>query len=306
MRHLALGEPVKYFRMDGDLPFWDETVECLRECGHKGFTLWIMLYSLLADKFTGEEEITISFVKLCRQSKISQKTARKLLEKLQKIYTFEILSWQKSDTFFTVFYPKFLEKQKIPKRYGDGKFARTVDNKNKIESKNKNNKEHPRFLHNSESEEIPPSEDDPSPPIELPPGMNIDQEKIAQIAGNLPPKARDALGEKIKKKKNDDKFNDFDKKCAEFLIAVVTKLNEKFDHAPKIGVAKVDVWADQFRLLRTRDKASEMEIKYVLGWAMKEDFWRFRIQSAEGLRNNWDEVRSQWKQSLNKTVNYGG
>lgn len=60
--------------------------------------------------------------------------------------------------------------------------------------------------------------------------------------------------------------------------------------SPKQRAARVIKWADVVRLMHSQDGHSWVDIEGVINWCQRDDFWRTTVQSAEGLRRNWDAI----------------
>lgn len=116
---------MKFFRMDSDLPDWEVWDEVRAEAGadfHACVAVYMFMYAKMAQNYTehGVQTIRISARNLRKSSKISEQKLRKILEILEKNFNFFSTF---SEHFLEITYPNFLKKQRLPKRYGDGKFA---------------------------------------------------------------------------------------------------------------------------------------------------------------------------------------
>lgn len=70
---------------------------------------------------------------------------------------------------------------------------------------------------------------------------------------------------------------------------------------PKLKDPKINQWARTLSLMVSRDKRSWDEIKEVIRYVFEDDaFWVNVIQSAEGLRKNFDKIMAKMKPAENK------
>jgi hypothetical protein len=121
---------MKFFRMDSDLPNWDEWGEIADELRpsdyHACFTLYMVLYSKLADRYKYKDQKTfrVSINQLARSARISVKKCEYFTTILRQKYNF---SCTRVGNFYEIEYPNFLRKQRMPSRDGDGKFTDDVD-----------------------------------------------------------------------------------------------------------------------------------------------------------------------------------
>lgn len=74
------------------------------------------------------------------------------------------------------------------------------------------------------------------------------------------------------------------------------------DHRPP----KLEVWANDIRLLRERDSRTPEQIRWLFAWANNHDFWRANIQSPAKLRKQWDTLVVQAKTEDQKTSDPNG
>jgi len=61
------------------------------------------------------------------------------------------------------------------------------------------------------------------------------------------------------------------------------------EHSPK-AKSNLKQWADIFRLMRTKDDRTEVEIRQVIDFAVSDDFWRCNILSPTSLRKKFDQL----------------
>lgn len=89
------------------------------------------------------------------------------------------------------------------------------------------------------------------------------------------------------------------------------RLSEKFkfnliNDFPK-EMAKVDVnkWADVFRLMEERDSITIEQIEYVIDWLPSNSFWATNIRSPKKLREQYERLVVEIKNSVNKGKSKG-
>ncbi len=96
------------------------------------------------------------------------------------------------------------------------------------------------------------------------------------------------------------KYTDWDMDISRLFKTVIIDVNPK---AVKAHNANLEQWADQFRLMRERDKLTKEDIENTLNWVFKDDFWRATIYVPSGFRKNWDSITR--KMGTSKEKNYG-
>lgn len=83
-------------------------------------------------------------------------------------------------------------------------------------------------------------------------------------------------------------FPDFeDDRIAREMFALIVKINP--DHKEP----DFKRWANDVRLMRTRDKRTHQEIAALFAWANLHAFWRVSILSPAKLRDKWDQLQLQ-------------
>lgn len=72
-------------------------------------------------------------------------------------------------------------------------------------------------------------------------------------------------------------------------------------------MAKVDVtkWADVFRLMEERDSITIEKIEYVIDWLPSNSFWATNIRSPKKLREQFERLVVEIKNSINKGKSKG-
>ena len=81
---------------------------------------------------------------------------------------------------------------------------------------------------------------------------------------------------------------------AKMLALAIEANNPK---AIKITDGQKGKWADTFRLMRQRDKLTQADIEKTLDWTFKDGFWCEVIQSADGLRRNWNQITKKMQKN---------
>lgn len=74
----------------------------------------------------------------------------------------------------------------------------------------------------------------------------------------------------------------------EMVSAVSADLDAPVKHNP-------NAWANEFRLMRTRDNRTPEQIRYLITWTAKHDFWSGIVLSPSKLREKWDQLVKQAK-----------
>lgn len=75
---------------------------------------------------------------------------------------------------------------------------------------------------------------------------------------------------------------------AEMVTAVSADLESPVKHSP-------DAWANEFRLMRERDGRTVEQIRYLITWSAKHEFWSGVVLSPKKLRDKWDQLAKQAK-----------
>lgn len=78
-----------------------------------------------------------------------------------------------------------------------------------------------------------------------------------------------------------------DEKCARWLYGVL------LNTMPKAKEPNLKAWANDVRLMRTRDKRAHREICELFQWAHNHAFWKSNILSPTKLREQWDRLAIQ-------------
>ncbi|KIN37996.1 hypothetical protein B4071_2832 [Bacillus subtilis] len=80
------------------------------------------------------------------------------------------------------------------------------------------------------------------------------------------------------------KYEICDMENAEFLFQEILKNN------PDAKKPNLEKWANEFRLIRERDKRTDDQIKYLIKWTQQDDFWKANILSPSSLRKHYDKL----------------
>lgn len=64
---------------------------------------------------------------------------------------------------------------------------------------------------------------------------------------------------------------------------------------------KVQSWANTMRLIRERDGRTEEQIRYLVNWTHRHEFWQMNILSPDKLRKQWDRLAMEAKQEKSKS-----
>lgn len=78
-----------------------------------------------------------------------------------------------------------------------------------------------------------------------------------------------------------------DEKCARWLYGVL------LNTMPKAKEPNFKAWANDVRLMRTRDERTHREICELFQWAHNHAFWKSNILSPAKLRDQWDRLAIQ-------------
>ena len=59
---------------------------------------------------------------------------------------------------------------------------------------------------------------------------------------------------------------------------------------PSSKVPNYQEWANEFRLIRERDKRSKNDIYAILAWMLGDEFWAGQIRSPQKLRKHYETM----------------
>lgn len=85
------------------------------------------------------------------------------------------------------------------------------------------------------------------------------------------------------------KYEICDMENAEFLFKEILKNN------PDAKKPNLEKWANEFRLIRERDKRTDDQIKYLIKWSQQDSFWKTNILSPASLRKQFDRLVTKIK-----------
>lgn len=80
------------------------------------------------------------------------------------------------------------------------------------------------------------------------------------------------------------KYEICDMENAEFLYKEILTNN------PDAKKPNLEKWANEFRLIRERDKRTDEQIKYLIKWSQQDEFWKANILSPSSLRKHYDKL----------------
>ena len=76
---------------------------------------------------------------------------------------------------------------------------------------------------------------------------------------------------------------------AEYLFKEIQNNN------PDAKKPNLEKWANEFRLIRERDKRTDQQIKYLINWSQQDSFWKTNILSPASLRKQFDRLVTKIK-----------
>ncbi|ATO28656.1 Replication protein O [Bacillus atrophaeus] len=85
------------------------------------------------------------------------------------------------------------------------------------------------------------------------------------------------------------KYEICDMENAEYLFKEIFKNN------PDAKKPNLEKWANEFRLIRERDKRTDKQIKYLINWSQQDSFWKTNILSPASLRKQFDRLVTKIK-----------
>ncbi|WMW41382.1 hypothetical protein RE433_29025 (plasmid) [Bacillus cereus] len=98
-----------------------------------------------------------------------------------------------------------------------------------------------------------------------------------------------------KKKTSCQKFSTSDLENAKLLFELMLLNN------PSAKEPNLEKWANDFRLMREKDNRTDEQIKYLINWTQKDDFWSTNILSPAKLRKQFDALVVKIKKEKAKT-----
>ncbi|MGX4202214.1 Replication protein O [Bacillus sp. JK74] len=85
------------------------------------------------------------------------------------------------------------------------------------------------------------------------------------------------------------KYEICDMENAEYLFKEIQNNN------PDAKKPNLEKWANEFRLIRERDKRTDQQIKYLINWSQQDSFWKTNILSPASLRKQFDRLVTKIK-----------
>jgi hypothetical protein len=107
---------------------------------------------------------------------------------------------------------------------------------------------------------------------------------------------------KVKKDKSSSqsfKYETSDMELAKLLYHYIEENTEKAHYLKRVNI---ESWANTFRLMRTYDDRTNEQIKYLIDWTQKNEFWRTNILSPSKLREKFDQLVLKVKMEKEKKV----
>ncbi|WP_436967554.1 Replication protein O [Bacillus safensis] len=62
------------------------------------------------------------------------------------------------------------------------------------------------------------------------------------------------------------------------------------ENNPQAKKPNLEKWASDFRLIRQIDKRTDAQVKYLINWTQKDNFWKSNILSPASLRKQFDKL----------------
>jgi hypothetical protein len=101
---------------------------------------------------------------------------------------------------------------------------------------------------------------------------------------------------KDKEEATKQNFIPIDIELSELLVEKIT------ENMPTFKKPNIESWAGNIRLMRERDSRTVDQIKFVIEWCQKDDFWQANILSTSKLREKFDTLVAQIKRNATKEV----
>jgi hypothetical protein len=87
-------------------------------------------------------------------------------------------------------------------------------------------------------------------------------------------------------------FEPIDLELSELLLGLIMK------NTPTFKSPNLNQWATHVRLMRERDDRTEEQIRFVIEWCQKDNFWQANILSTKKLREKFDTLVAQIKRKV--------
>ncbi len=133
------------------------------------------------------------------------------------------------------------------------------------------------------------------------------QETDQQLTNNCPTSDQQLTtnnnGNKGNKKDSCQKFKyeSSDMELAQLLFNYIQDNSEKAYHLKN---SNIESWANTIRLMRTQDKRTHEQIKYLIDWTQKHEFWKTVILSPSNLREKFNQLIIKVKAEKEKKVTH--
>jgi predicted phage replisome organizer len=125
--------------------------------------------------------------------------------------------------------------------------------------------------------------------------IDIDKDKEIDIKDDVddqdhptPPPDKKGKGGKKKRKYESD--------STEYQLAQ-RLYNRILENSPDYKEPDFHLWADHVRLMMERDNRTSEQIAWLIDWVQQDSFWMTNILSTAKLRQKWDQLVMQMKQS---------
>lgn len=99
---------------------------------------------------------------------------------------------------------------------------------------------------------------------------------------------------KVNKKTSRHKYEPCDMENAELLFKLIRENNSEAKEP------NLELWANEFRLMREKDNRSNDAIKYLINWTQSDSFWKTNILSAAKLRKQYEQLTIKIKAEKEK------
>lgn len=96
----------------------------------------------------------------------------------------------------------------------------------------------------------------------------------------------------VKNDKNNNKRHKFE--ICDMRLAKLF-FNKILENNPDHKKPNLEMWANDIRLIRERDKRNEEQIEYLINWVQQHDFWQANVLSPAKLRQKFDQLVMQVK-----------
>lgn len=108
---------------------------------------------------------------------------------------------------------------------------------------------------------------------------------------------KNGKNDKKKDSRQKFKFEPSDMELAELLFSYI---KDNGDGINKVKNASMDKWANDIRLIRTRDGKTHEQIKRAIDWSQNHSFWKTVILSPGNLRDKYTQLSIKAKEEAKK------